>query len=351
MRGNRCTRAESSKFDPSVRSALGAPSLASLSMPVPDYETLMLSVLREAAKGETSVPQLRGPVAAEFQLTPAELEERIPSGHLTLLSSRLHWAKTYLRNAGLVASPRRGVIVATERGRAVVKKPPPRIDLAFLRKFPEFLAFETRSRPGGGTTKAPEATPVPKTPDEQIDAAHAIMTTELRGEILRRIVAADASFLERVIIDLLLAMGYGDSAAGAGLHLGRTGDGGIDGVIKQNPLGLEVVYVQAKRYQPGNVVGEEALRGFSGALTGHGATRGVFVTTSRFSEPARRYVRTVLQQKIVLLDGEEFAELLVRHGVGARTERTVELKTLDAGYFEDEEDDEGAAGPPPATAT
>lgn len=343
--------AELGVVDPSVCSASGTHAIASISMPVPDYETLMLPVLREAAKGETTVPMLRDPVAAEFHLSSAELEERIPSGHLTLLSSRLHWAKTYLRNAGLVESPRRGVIVATERGRSVIAKPPARIDLAFLRRYPEFVAFEARGRPGGASAKVPETGTAPRTPDEQIDAAHAIMTIELRGEILRRIIVADASFLERVIIDLLLAMGYGDSAAGAGLHLGRTGDGGIDGVIRQDPLGLDVVYVQAKRYQPGNVVGEEALRGFSGALTAHGATRGVFVTTSRFSEPARRYVRAVLQQKIVLLDGDEFAELLVRHGVGARTERTVELKKLDAGYFEDEEDDEEAASPPPASPT
>lgn len=319
------------------------------SMPVPDYETLMLPVLREAAKGETTVPQLRGPIAKQFHLTATETEERIPSGYVTILSSRLAWAKTYLRNAALIEFPRRGAFVATESGRAVVKSPPPRIDIAFLRKFPEFIAFEARSRGGRETTGHKETPPTaPKTPEEQIDAAHALMTTALRDEILRRIVASDSSFLERVIIDLLIAMDYGDTAADAGIHLGKTGDGGIDGVIKQDPLGLDVVYVQAKRYQPGNVVGEEALRGFSGALTGHGATRGVFVTTSHFSDAAQRYVRTVLQQKIVLLDGQEFAKLLVRHGVGARTERAVELKKLDLAYFEGEE--EADAESPAATS-
>lgn len=305
----------------------------------------MLPVLREAAKGETTVPQLRALIAAEFQLTPAQVEERIPSGYMTRLSSRLAWAKTYLLNAALVESPRRGVFRATDRGRSVLKKQPQKIDVRFLRQFAEFLAFEGRSNATG--EGKPVSVPPPTeggTPEERIDAAYRLIAANVREEILRRVQQASPRFFEHVVVDLLVAMGYGGDLKKPGRVVGGTGDHGIDGVVDQDALGLDVVYVQAKRYKSDSTVSEEQVHGFSGALSGQGAVKGVFVTTSRFSENARRFAQTVKHQKIVLIDGEQLAGLLVEHGIGVRTERSIAIKKIDLDYFEDEETGESTAG-------
>lgn len=306
-------------------------------MPIPTYETLMLPLLRAAAHGECSVKSVFAPVASEFKLSEADLTERIPSQRMTVLASRLHWARFYLLKAGLIRSVRRGVIVATERGRSVLATPPKLIDVAFLSQYPEFREFQAKSRANEGAAVPEQAkAAVAQTPEEQIDAAQGVLTAALREQLVARILDAKPEFLERVILDLLLKMGYGGGREGAGIHLGATGDGGVDGLIKQDALGLDVIYVQAKCYVRGNVVSEEAVRGFAGALVGKGATKGVFVTTSHFSEPARKFARALLQQKIVLIDGDEFSTLLVRHDIGARTDRTVELKKIDLDYFDEE---------------
>jgi restriction system protein len=307
-------------------------------MPVPDYETLMLPVLREAAKGETTVPRLREPIAAEFRLTPAEVEERIPSGYMTTLSSRLHWAKTYLRNAALVEYPRRGAVIATERGRAVVKRPPDRIDVAFLRKFPEFVAFESRSRGGRGTAAAGEnASASPKTPEEQIEAAHALMTASLRDELLRSVYAAGAAPLEQTTRDLMHRMGYGAAVPGSGRVVGGTGDGGVDVIMSEDALGLGVVCVQCKCYAPDRAIDAPDVRLFVGALDRWRAKKGVFVTTSRFTEPARREVEHLGDKRIVLIDGDELAARMIEYGLGVQTARTFELKRIDRDFFESDE--------------
>lgn len=318
-------------------------------MPVPDYETLMLPVLRVAEKGETRILDCVPPIAAEFRLSAEDLAQMLPSGRATLVYNRVHWAKTYLLQAGLLESPRRGVFVATERGRTVLTQKPPRIDVRFLRQFKGFVDFERRSAAAPqGKAEAPVASPEAGTPEERIEAAYQVIAAGLREEVLRRVQQGSPRFFEQVVIDLLVGMGYGGKIARAGRVVGGSHDHGIDGVVDQDALGLDVVYVQAKRYKPDSVVSEEQVHGFSGALGGRGATKGVFVTTSRFSESARRFAETVKHQKIVLIDGEKLSELLVEHGIGVRTDRAIALKKIDIDYFEGEEGADEAATPPAA---
>lgn len=309
---------------------------------IPDYQTLMLPVLRLAAEGETRVADVAERVAGEFGLTPQEREEMLPSGRQRVLHNRIHWAKFYMSKAGLIVSPVRGRFVASDKGRALLAGAPQKITVAMLMQDPEFRAFYDNGRGSSGgedETGAPglavEAAVTSATPEEQIDAAHAAMTAELRDELLQRILANSPAFFEQLIVDLLVAMGYGGSHKDAAAQLGRSGDGGVDGVVNEDRLGLDRIYVQAKRYAPGNPVGRPDVNGFVGSLVGLGATKGVFVTTSSFSQPARDYVRH-LAQRVILIDGQELADLMIEHGVGVRGYRTVEFKRLDEDFFGEE---------------
>ncbi|MGO8534172.1 restriction endonuclease [Rhizobium ruizarguesonis] len=307
-------------------------------MPIPDYQTLMLPVLRLAAEGETRVAQVAERIANDLGLTPEEREELLPSGRQRLLHNRIHWAKFYMSKAGLIASPARGRFLATEKGKTLLASVPERIDVGLLMQEPEFREFY---RNEGGATGQEGAIvkisdPVSATtPEEQIDAAHAALMAALRDELLQRILANSPAFFEQLIVDLLVAMGYGGSHKDAAAQLGRSGDGGVDGIVNEDRLGLDRIYVQAKRYAPGSPVGRPDVNGFVGSLVGLGATKGVFVTTSTFSQPARDYVRH-LAQRVILIDGRELADLMIEHGVGVRGYRTVEFKRLDEDFFGEE---------------
>ncbi len=261
---------------------------------IPDYQTLMLPVLRVAAEGETRVAEVAERIANDLGLTPEEREELLPSGRQRLLHNRIHWAKFYMSKAGLIASPARGRFIATEKGKALLATVPERIDVGLLMQEPEFREFY---RNEGGATGQEGAIvkisdPVSATtPEEQIDVAHAALMAALRDELLQRILANSPAFFEQLIVDLLVAMGYGGSHKDAAAQLGRSGDGGVDGIVNEDRLGLDRIYVQAKRYAPGSPVGRPDVNGFVGSLVGLGATKGVFVTTSTFSQPARDYVR------------------------------------------------------------
>lgn len=305
---------------------------------IPDYQTLMLPVLRVAAEGETRVAEVAERIANDLGLTPEEREELLPSGRQRLLHNRIHWAKFYMSKAGLIASPARGRFIATEKGKALLATVPERIDVGLLMQEPEFREFY---RNEGGATGQEGAIvkisdPVSATtPEEQIDAAHAALMAALRDELLQRILANSPAFFEQLIVDLLVAMGYGGSHKDAAAQLGRSGDGGVDGIVNEDRLGLDRIYVQAKRYAPGSPVGRPDVNGFVGSLVGLGATKGVFVTTSTFSQPARDYVRH-LAQRVILIDGRELADLMIEHGVGVRGYRTVEFKRLDEDFFGEE---------------
>lgn len=309
-------------------------------MTIPDYQTLMLPVLRLAAVSETRVPEVAEKVAYEFGLSPEERDQLLPSGRQRLLHNRIHWAKFYMSKAGLIASTRRGWFVATDAGRAVLAEKPKRIDVERLLAFPSFAEFHRASSKNSNDTTdhEPKAAPsrdVTTTPEEQVEAAHIALNAALRDELIERVLQNSPGFFEEVIVALLVAMGYGGSRKNAATQLGRSGDGGVDGVINEDRLGLDRVYVQAKRYGAGSTVGRPEVQGFVGSLVGLGATKGVFVTTSTFSSQATEFVRH-LSQRVILLDGPRLADLMIEHNVGVRVSRAVEFKRLDEDFFSEE---------------
>ncbi|MBP1885709.1 restriction endonuclease [Sinorhizobium mexicanum] len=305
---------------------------------VPDYQTLMLPVLQLAAEGEKRVADVADRIADEFGLTTEEREKLLPSGRQRILQNRIHWAKFYMSRAGLIASPARGRFVATDAGRALLASNPPRIDIPLLMREPAFREFyrnegqEASREPSVPATEPAGST---TTPEERIDAAYQSLNAALRTDLLERIVQNSPAFFERLIVDLLVAMGYGGSHKNAAAQLGRSGDGGVDGVINEDRLGLDRIYVQAKRYAPGNQVGRPEVNAFVGSLVGLGASKGVFVTTSTFSQQAKDFVKP-LTQRIILLDGTTLGELMIEHNVGVRSHRTVEFKRLDEDFFSEE---------------
>ncbi len=307
-------------------------------MPIPDYQSLMLPVLKVAAEGETRVPVAASRIADELGLTDEEREELLPSGRQRILHNRIHWAKFYMSKAGLIDSPSRGRFVATEAGRSLLDKNPPTVDVEVLKTFPSFLEFYSQSATAGSNKQTPASSAAAasdSTPEEQIDGAYGVLHAALKAEVLLRVLGQTPSFFERVIVDLLVAMGYGGTHERAALRLGKSGDGGVDGVIDEDRLGLDRIYVQAKRYAPHVGVGRPEIQGFVGSLVGFGATKGVFVTTSSFSSHATDYVRH-LPQRVILIDGDRLAELLIEHEVGVRISRTVAMKRIDEDFFADD---------------
>ncbi|WP_322068258.1 restriction endonuclease [Paraburkholderia bannensis] len=306
-------------------------------MAIPDFQTLMLPVLRSSALGEVKISDVVQSLADEFQLTDDERSELLPSGKQTTFANRIHWAKSYLGKAGLIELTKRAHFKISARGRDMLVNPPTRIDIHFLEQFPEFVRFRETSN---GSNNTPKASPVAEavqasdmTPDEIIRRAQSELDDELSLDLLTRVIAAPPEFFERLVVQLLLAMGYGGSASEAGRALGKSGDGGVDGVIDQDALGLDRIYVQAKRFSDGNNVGSGAIRDFFGSLDRFKATTGLFVTTSSFS-PSARETADFLSKRIVLIDGRQLAKLMIRYSVGCRVEETIQLKKVDEEYFE-----------------
>lgn len=307
-------------------------------MPIPDYQALMLPVLQLAAEGETRVPEVEQRLADIFGLTQEDRDLMLPSGRQKRFHNRIHWAKFYLTKAGLIDVPSRGRFVASAEGRKLLAAKPDKIDNELLAQYPAFKEFYRGGALAEGQEHAGAASPRADdhaTPEEQIEAAYAALQSALRAELVGRILQNSPSFFEQVIVDLLVAMGYGGSHLNAAEQLGRTGDGGVDGVINEDRLGLDRVYVQAKRYTD-VTVGRPDVQAFLGSLVGLGATKGVFVTTSTFSAQAKEFVRN-LPQRVVLIDGQQLADLMVEHNVGVRVSRVVEFKRIDEDFFAAEE--------------
>ncbi len=305
-------------------------------MAVPDYQSLMLPVLLASTIGEVRIGDAVDRLADQLNLTPADRAQLLPSGQQTLLGNRIHWAKTYLTKAGLLESTRRGHFRITERGQQVVASHPSHIDNEFLNQFAEFRQF-TKKSANDASQDAPLIEPPlvsrAETPDEVMRAAHKQVEIALGQDLLDRIRSAPPAFFERLIVNLLLGMGYGGSAADAGRAIGRSGDDGVDGVIDQDALGLDRVYIQAKRYAAGNSIGAGAIRDFFGSLDRHKATKGLFVTTSTFS-PSAKETTAFLSKRIVLIDGENLAKLMIRYNVGCRIEEVLHIKKVDEDFFE-----------------
>lgn len=307
-------------------------------MPIPTYDELMLPVLNLAAERMWDMRGLIARIADDLKLSQAEREQTVPSGAATLIGSRVHWAKTYLKQAGFIEQPKRGTVQITPRGREVLSSHPSRIDVPLLQRFPEFQAFLRRTRSPAKAPEPPDTAPqnaLSSTPEEQIEAASSALNAALRDALLARILEASPASFEKLIIDLLLAMGYGGSRTDAGEQLGRTGDGGVDGVIREDRLGLDRVYLQAKRYKSGNSVGSEAVQAFIGALVGRGAQKGVLITTSGFTRGALDAANQSGSLRLVLIDGDSLTNLMIQFNVGVRIARTVDIKRIDLDYFED----------------
>lgn len=305
-------------------------------MPVPDYQSLMLPVLQVATKGETRVPIAAGQIADALGLSDEEREELLPSGAQRLLHNRIHWAKFYMNKAGLISSPRRGVFIATKSGRDLLASHPRSISIETLRAYPDFVEFYTLSANGrqpsinAGNQKSVESS---ATPEEQIENANELLNEALKAELLSQILEQSPTFFEHIIVELLVSMGYGGTHENAARGLGKSGDGGVDGVVDEDRLGLDRIYVQAKRHAPHHGIGRPEIQGFVGSLVGLGASKGVFVTTSSFSKQAYEYASAV-QHRVILIDGAKLTELMIEFGVGVRVSRTVQVKRLDEDFFD-----------------
>jgi restriction system protein len=304
-------------------------------MPVPGHQSMMRPLLEILSDGKDHVVrQAMQQIADKLALTDADREELIPSGTQRLLDNRVGWARTYLLKAGLVEAAGRGIIRITDRGRQAVATSQP-INNAFLRQFPEFLEFVRGSaadvgQPEGGVSQAPAPE---TTPEELMDAGFQQIQKALASDLLDRVKSASPAFFERLVVELLVKMGYGGSLGDAGRAVGKSGDHGIDGIIKEDRLGLDVIYLQAKRWE--STVGRPEIQQFAGALQGQRARKGVFITTSSFSSEARQYAAAI-ESRIVLIDGTELAQLMITHGVGVTPMAVYELKRVDSDYFSEE---------------
>jgi restriction system protein len=308
-------------------------------MPIPDYQTLMLPVLSIVGDGqEHRFRDVVEQLATEFQLTDEERNTLLPSGTAPIFDNRVGWARTYLKQAGVVESHKRGYFNITERGALLLARNPLRIDNSTLEHFPEFVAF--RQKKSGemqaGETSSPkdsrQSTDLARsTPEELFAQAYQKLRNNLEAELLDQVKASTPGFFERLVIDLLVAMGYGGSRQDAGRVIGRSGDGGIDGTIKEDKLGLDVIYVQAKRWE--GTVGRPEIQKFAGALQGKRANKGVFITTSNFSREAEDYA-SIISSKIILISGEQLVKLMADHNVGVSPISSYEIKKVDSDYFE-----------------
>ncbi|TWF75641.1 restriction system protein [Pseudonocardia hierapolitana] len=303
-------------------------------MAIPNFQHVMLPILTATSDGDVYPwRRLRDECARLFEATDDELAEKLSSGG-SRFDSRIQWAITHLVQAGLLSRPRRGHVQITVRGREVLAERPERVDMSLLSRFDDYLDFRSRTKSGPTeSTGAAEVEREEGTPLEAIAAAVRESNEALGVEVLRRIRDQPPDFLERLVLKLLTAMGYGGRAGAITEHLGRSGDGGIDGVVWQDILGLDRVYFQAKRYAADNTVGRPDMQAFVGALHGQQAEHGVFITTSTFSSGALAYVDKI-PNRIVLIDGRRLAELMILHNVGVQDETTFVLKQLDEDFFE-----------------
>ena len=303
-------------------------------MTVPDFQTLMLPLLQIAADGrEHKLSEAIETLAEQYDLSPADRRELLPSGRQSKFVNRVGWSATYLRKTKLLEGTGKGRFRITERGQAELRLNPTRIDLRYLGKYPELATFRrgTQLDAADNGEAAVEATE--QTPREVLETSYQLLRRELAQDLLEQIKKRPAIFFEQLVIDLLVAMGYGGSRKEAGERVGRSGDRGIDGIIKEDRLGLDYVYIQAKRWD--NTVGGPEVRGFAGALEEQKARKGVMISTSTFSQEAYRYVGRI-EKKIVLIDGEQLAQLMIDYNVGVAEEQTYTIKKVDLDYFGEE---------------
>jgi restriction system protein len=301
-------------------------------MAIPDYQSCMLPLLKFYSDGQDhNFREAAEVLAKDFKLTDEERREMLPSGQQEVFGNRIGWARTYLKKAGLIDAPRRGFNRITPRGVEVLKQKPERIDVPFLTQFKEFQEFRALRHVKSDESSEQESND--KTPEESLESAYQRLRNDLAADLLQRLKTCSPAFFERLVVEVIVKMGYGGTRKDAGKAIGRSGDGGIDGIIKEDRLGMDAIYIQAKRWE--NTVGRPEIQKFVGALTGLRAKKGLFITTSNFSSDADDYVSRI-DVKVVLIDGETLAQLMIEHNVGVSTVNTYEVKKVDSDYFSEE---------------
>lgn len=301
-------------------------------MTIPDYQTLMRPLLDQLDDGNLhSLDELHEKLCDIFKLTPEDISKRISSGRQTVIRNRVGWARTYLHKAGLLSLPQRGYCQITARGTQALIDCPERVDNKYLKQFPEFITFTTPKKRAKDTTVEEDTSTA--TPEEQLEAAHLSLTQTLASDLLDIIKQSTPGFFEQLVVDLMLAMGYGGSREEAGKATQLSADGGIDGIINEDRLGLDTIYLQAKRWE--GTVGRPEIQKFVGALQGFRAKKGVFITTSDFSNEAYDYV-TNIDSKIVLINGDQLTEFMIEYNLGVNTKDTYVVKNIDTDYFIEE---------------
>ncbi len=303
---------------------------------IPNYQAIMLPLLKEVQnKKEYRLNDIIELLADKFNLTEEDKKELLPSGQSFLFANRVGWARTYLKKSGLLDSPKRGYITITQRGLNVLKQKPKEINVAFLKQFPEFIEFQNLKREDNISEATSNNSEISnQTPEEILEDSYQNIRKSLAQELLDKITELSPTFFERLVVELLVKMGYGGSIKDAGKAIGKSGDEGIDGTIKEDKLGLDIIYIQAKRWQSTNIVGRPEIHRFVGALAGQGAKKGVFITTSSFTKEAREFVPRN-ETKIVLIDGFQLAQLMIDYNLGVTTQQIYEIKKIDSDYFEE----------------
>jgi restriction system protein len=305
-------------------------------MTIPDFQTIMLPLLQTIGDGkEWAMKDVTKAIEDQFKLSDEDRLAMLPSGYTRIIVNRVGWAKAHMKEAGLVEAVRRGIIRVTAAGKSVLADCPERIDLKFLERFPSYHQFRKKVKESvtSEEVESVEIVETSTTPHEQIEQAFTELQEALEIELLDQVKEMTDTFFERLVVELLVAMGYGGSMEDAGRAVGKSGDGGIDGVIKEDKLGLDVIVIQAKRWTTNNV-GRPELQAFAGSMEAYRANKGVFITTSAFSAHARDFVQQI-QRKISLIDGRTLASLMIEHGVGVSSYRTIHLKRLDTDYFQE----------------
>ncbi len=302
---------------------------------IPDYQSLMLPILQLLSRGdEYHIRDIIEKLAKNFRVTEDERKEMLASGSQAIFDNRVGWAKTYLKKAGLLESPKRGYFKISSQGIETLNENLEKIDAKYLKKFPSFLEFQSPSKSDLESETKDEDVSF-ETPEELLDKAYTRIRKSLAAELLTKVVDLSPTFFERLVVELLVKMGYGGTIKDAGKAIGKSGDEGIDGTIKEDKLGLDIIYIQAKRWKPGNMVGRPEIQKFVGALAGQGAKKGIFLTTSSFTKEALEYTPRN-ETKIVLINGEQLSELMIDYNLGCAIQQTYELKKIDNDFFGEE---------------
>lgn len=300
---------------------------------IPGFQKMMLPLLRFAGDGkEYSTSETLSAIANEFNISEEQQNQLLPSGNQKIFYNRVFWAKAYLKMAGLIENTKRAHFRITDRGINTLKENPPEINLKYLKKFPDYVELSETWKKDSSKPETEEDA-IPQTPEESLETSFLDIKKTLAQELLSKIKMCSPSFFEKMVIELLVSMGYGGSRSDAGKAIGRSGDEGIDGIIKEDKLGLDAIYVQAKRWE--NVVGRPEIQKFVGALAGQGAKKGIFITTSKFTSEAKDYIPRN-ETKIVLIDGEQLADLMIGNNLGVSLQALYELKKIDSDYFEED---------------